>query len=123
MNETLKETFSRFFNRTDTLTLGVCNGCQMLSQLGDIIPGAAGFPRFVANQSQRFEARVVMVEVTNSPAILLKDMVGSRLPIVVSHGEGLAQWPDAALKDKALTALRYLDHQGNATMHYPFNPN
>ena len=123
MNETLKETFSRFFNRPDTLTLGVCNGCQMLSQLYDIIPGAEGFPRFVTNQSQQFEARVVMVEITNSPAILLKDMVGSRLPIVVSHGEGLAQWPDATLKNKALTALRYLDHQGDATTRYPFNPN
>lgn len=123
MNAWLKETFSRFFNRSDTLTLGVCNGCQVLSQLGEIIPGAAGFPQFIANQSQQFEARVVMVEVTNSPAILLKDMVGSRLPIVVSHGEGLAQWQDAALKEKALTALRYLDHQGNATSLYPFNPN
>ncbi|MCD6046106.1 MAG: phosphoribosylformylglycinamidine synthase, partial [Gammaproteobacteria bacterium] len=123
MNDTLKETFSRFFNRGDTLTLGVCNGCQMLSQLADIIPGAEGFPHFVANQSQQFEARVVMVEVTNSPAVLLKDMAGSRLPIVVSHGEGLAQWPDVALKDKALTALRYLDQLGNATTRYPFNPN
>ncbi len=123
MNEELKEVFSRFFNRADTLTLGVCNGCQMLSQLKDIIPGAAGFPCFVANQSLQFEARVVMVEITNSPAILLKDMVGSRLPIVVSHGEGLAEWSNAALKEKALTALRYLDHLGNATTHYPFNPN
>lgn len=123
MNDALKEAFSRFFNRSDTLTLGVCNGCQMLSQLHDIIPGAEGFPRFVANQSQQFEARVAMVEITNSPAILLKDMVGSRLPIVVSHGEGLAQWSDAALKNKALTALRYLDQLGNATTQYPFNPN
>lgn len=123
MNARLKETFSRFFNRADTLTLGVCNGCQMLSQLRDIIPGAAGFPHFIANQSQQFEARVVMVEVTNSPAILLKDMVGSRLPIVVSHGEGLAQWTDVTLQEKALTALRYLDHLGHATTRYPFNPN
>lgn len=123
MNDDLKEMFSRFFNRADTLTLGVCNGCQMLSQLQDIIPGAAAFPHFVANESQQFEARVVMVEVSNSPAILLKDMVGSRLPIVVSHGEGLVQWSDIRLKEKALTALRYLDHQGNATTQYPFNPN
>lgn len=122
-NPDLKDMFSRFFHRPDTLTLGVCNGCQMLSQLQDIIPGGATFPRFIANTSQQFEARVVMVEVANSPAILLKDMVGSRLPIIVSHGEGLAQWSNAELKNKALTALRYLDHQGNATAQYPFNPN
>lgn len=122
-NADLKDMFSRFFHRPDTLTLGVCNGCQMLSQLQEIIPGGEGFPRFIANASQQFEARVTMVEVTTSPAILLKDMVGSRLPIIVSHGEGLAQWSNADLKDKALTALRYLDHQGNATTQYPFNPN
>ncbi len=123
MNEPLKMMFSRFFERPDTLILGVCNGCQMLSQLKDIIPGAESFPRFITNESQQFEARVVMVEIENSPSLWLKDMVGSRIPVVVSHGEGLAQWSHSALQEKALTALRYLDHVGEPTMQYPFNPN
>ena len=123
MNAAIKEQFAQFFQRTDTLTLGVCNGCQMLSHLKDIIPGAKAWPNFIHNQSQQFEARVVMVEVTNSPAILLRDMMGSRLPIIVSHGEGQTQWQEKSLQSKALTAMHYIDHQGNATANYPFNPN
>ena len=82
------EEFSAFFQRHDTFALGVCNGCQMMAQLRDLIPGVNNWPTFVRNKSEQFEARLVMVEIPESPSIFFKDMAGSRLPIVVSHGEG-----------------------------------
>ncbi len=122
-----RDTFSAFFNRGDTFTLGVCNGCQMLAALKDLIPGARDWPKFVRNRSEQFEARVSLVEVQNSPSVLLADMDGSRLPIAVAHGEGQVQFPSAAalqrLESLSQVALRYIDHYGEATQQYPFNPN
>ncbi len=120
--------FSAFFQREDNFTLGVCNGCQMLAQLKDLIPGAEHWPLFVRNRSEQFEARLVMVEIPESPSILTRGMAGSRLPVVVAHGEGRADFsglPGAeqpVLSDKLVT-LRYLDNQGRVTQRYPFNPN
>ncbi|XOV79363.1 MAG: phosphoribosylformylglycinamidine synthase [Aestuariibacter sp.] len=124
-NEQMKSEFAAFFARQDTISLGVCNGCQMLSNLKDIIPGTAHWPRFVTNRSERFEARVAMVEVLESPSVFLKDMVGSMMPIAVSHGEGRAEFATEqqlqAAQDRA--CLRYVDYNGNATQQYPMNPN
>jgi phosphoribosylformylglycinamidine synthase len=88
----LSEQFQAFFGRTDTFGLGVCNGCQMFAELADIIPGAQDWPRFTTNQSDRFEARLSMVEVLESPSLFLQGMAGSRLPIAVAHGEGYANF-------------------------------
>jgi len=118
-NARAKDQFSEFFARDNTFTLGVCNGCQMLSQLKDIIPGAGAWPRFVRNQSEQFEARLSMVEVLESPSILLSGMAGSQMPIAVAHGEGQVQ-SDAT---PGLAALRYVDNRGSTTAQYPANPN
>ncbi len=119
----LRAQFAAFFSRPDTFTLGVCNGCQMLSQLAPLIPGAEGWPRFVTNRSERFEARVCTVRVEPSPSILLAGMEGARLPIAVAHGEGRPVWEHAADRDAARVALRYVDHAGDITPRYPLNPN
>jgi phosphoribosylformylglycinamidine synthase len=116
-NDRLKSQFSAFFARPDTFTLGICNGCQMLSVLKDIIPGAQGWSRFVTNRSQRFESRYVMVEIEESSSVLLKGMQGWKIPVVVSHGEGRIK--EAASE----VALRYIDPQGAPTQIYPYNPN
>jgi phosphoribosylformylglycinamidine synthase len=91
-NPKLSEQFQAFFGRTDTFTLGVCNGCQMLAELADIIPGAQAWPRFTTNRSERYEARLSQVEVLESPSLFFAGMAGSRLPIVVAHGEGYANF-------------------------------
>jgi phosphoribosylformylglycinamidine synthase len=126
-NPRAREQFARFFERDDTLTLGVCNGCQMLSSLHELIPGTAAWPRFVTNRSERFEARVSMVEVQKSSSLWLDGMEGSRMPIAVSHGEGrveFAQKDDAlALVAQNQVALRYVDNRGQVTEQYPANPN
>lgn len=122
-NNQLKDQFSQFFSRQDTFSLGVCNGCQMMAHLGEIIPGAEHFPTFTRNISEQFEARVAMVEITQSPSILLKDMVGSKLPIVVSHGEGFANFSHIDKQNKVNVAMRYVDSSGTVTEKYPFNPN
>ncbi len=134
----LAEEFGRFFTRSDTLTLGVCNGCQMLSQIKSLIPGAQHWPRFVRNRSEQFEARLNMVEILPSPSIVLAGMAGSRLPIVVSHGEGrVAERPldpqgphgkagsaDALIAyASAHPAIRFVDGQGSPAQRYPANPN
>lgn len=119
----MRDEFERFFQRTDNFVLGVCNGCQMLAQLASIIPGAVTWPRFVRNESEQFEARVAMVEVTPSPSIFLTDMVGSYLPVVVSHGEGRAVFPTEAPPSDVAVALRYVDALGQVTRAYPLNPN
>ena len=120
-----RDQFQGFFERADTFTLGVCNGCQMLATLHEIIPGADHWPRFVRNRSEQFEARLVMVEVPDSPSILLQGMTGSRLPIVVAHGEGRAEFADAAALEAvgSLVALRYIENDGTVASRYPANPN
>jgi len=122
-NPALAEQFQGFFSRPDTFGLGVCNGCQMFAELADIIPGAQDWPRFTTNQSERFEARLSLVEVLNSPSLFLQGMAGSRLPIAVSHGEGFANFRYRGNADKAIAAMRFVDHAGAPTEVYPFNPN
>ncbi|KXS38872.1 MAG: phosphoribosylformylglycinamidine synthase [Halomonadaceae bacterium T82-2] len=126
-NERARAQFADFFARDDSFALGVCNGCQMLSQLKELIPGAESWPRFVRNESEQFEARVSMVRVEQSPSILLAGMEGSRLPIAVAHGEGRAEFRDSghlrAMQGNGQVALRYVDNYGQVTTHYPANPN
>ncbi|SHK46260.1 phosphoribosylformylglycinamidine synthase [Halomonas caseinilytica] len=126
-NERARDQFAGFFGRDDSFALGVCNGCQMLSQLRELIPGAEDWPRFVRNESEQFEARVSMVRVEQSASILLAGMEGSRLPIAVAHGEGRAEFRDSAhlrrMQGSAQVALRYLDNHGQVTTRYPANPN
>ena len=122
-NPALAAQFQAFFARSDTFGLGVCNGCQMFAELADIIPGAQHWPRFTTNQSQRFEARLSLVEVLDSPSIFLRSMAGARLPVAVAHGEGFANFARRGDAGQALAALRFVDHHGAATEAYPFNPN
>ena len=122
-NDMLKEQFETFFIRQDTFALGICNGCQMMSSLASIIPGAEDWPKFVRNRSEQFEARFTMVEIQKSPSIFFNGMEGTRAPIVVSHGEGRADFSQQGNMDKALVAMRYVDHKGMPTEMYPMNPN
>ncbi|MGQ3903191.1 phosphoribosylformylglycinamidine synthase [Mixta calida] len=126
-NSRVRDQFETFFHRPQTLALGVCNGCQMMSNLRELIPGSDLWPRFVRNQSERFEARFSLVEVAASPSLLLEGMAGSRMPIAVSHGEGFVEVRDgahlAALEAKGIVALRYVDNHGKVTENYPANPN
>ncbi len=126
-NNQVRDEFAAFFARQDTLSLGVCNGCQMMSNLYELIPGAELWPRFVRNRSERFEARFSLVEVAKSPSLLLQDMVGSRMPIAVSHGEGLVEARNPAhiqqLENHSLVALRFVNNYGQVTEQYPANPN
>ncbi|MDR3065528.1 MAG: phosphoribosylformylglycinamidine synthase [Comamonas sp.] len=122
-NDRLSEQFQAFFGRPDTFGLGVCNGCQMFAELADIIPGAQDWPRFTQNQSNRFEARLSMVEVLESPSLFLQGMAGSRLPIPVAHGEGYANFQFRGNAQQVVKAMRYVDNKGQATEQYPFNPN
>ena len=126
-NTRAREQFEAFFARTDTFTLGSCNGCQMVANLRDIIPGAAHWPKFVRNLSEQYEARVALVRVEPGPSVLLAGMVGSVLPIAVAHGEGQAEFRGddvlARLEAHQGVALRYVDTRGRATQVYPSNPN
>ena len=122
-NPALSAQFQGFFGRPDTFALGVCNGCQMFAELADIIPGAEHWPRFTTNRSERFEARLSLVEVLDSPSILLAGMAGSRLPIAVSHGEGFANFSQRGDAGQVLAAMRFVDHHGQPTEQYPQNPN
>ena len=122
-NPALADQFQGFFGRADTFGLGVCNGCQMFAELADIIPGAQAWPRFTTNQSERFEARLSMVEVLESPSLFLQGMAGSRLPIAVAHGEGFANFKHRGKAAEALGSMRFVDNTGAATEQYPFNPN
>ena len=119
-NDRLREMFEAFFRRPDTFSLGVCNGCQMLSQLKGIIPGAEKWPKFVKNISEQFEARYATVEIEESPSVFFRGMAGSRLPIAVAHGEGRV-WTDGFAP--APCAAHYVDNYGHATTRYPYNPN
>jgi phosphoribosylformylglycinamidine synthase len=122
-NPSLSDQFSAFFGRTDTFGLGVCNGCQMFAELADIIPGAQDWPRFTTNQSERFEARLSMVEVLDSPSLFFAGLAGLRLPIAVAHGEGFANFSHRGNAKRAIAAMRFVDHAGAATEAYPCNPN
>ena len=122
-NPRARDEFSAFFQRADTFALGVCNGCQMMSQLHDLIPGAAAWPRFERNLSEQFEARFVQVEVLESPSLFFAGMAGSLMPIAVSHGEGRVMFRDPAHAREALATLRFVDHRGVPTEAYPLNPN
>jgi phosphoribosylformylglycinamidine synthase len=129
-NVQARQEFAQFFTRKDTFALGICNGCQMMSRLKEIIPGASHWPKFVQNQSKRFEARVCRLEITKSSCIFFKGMEGSMIPIAVAHGEGRAQFDsDADLQtlvtDGSTLAARYVDNYGSVAgpEKYPFNPN
>ncbi|MDE2258868.1 MAG: phosphoribosylformylglycinamidine synthase, partial [Betaproteobacteria bacterium] len=124
-NSRARDQFSAFFERGDVFALGVCNGCQMMSALTELIPGAALWPRFTRNRSEQFEGRVVLLEVTSSTSIFLDGMAGSRLPVPVAHGEGQARFADDAALAAAhdLVALRYVDGHGTIATTYPLNPN
>ncbi len=122
-NSTLSKDFSEFFQQPDRFALGVCNGCQMLTALSSIIAGAENWPRFTRNQSEQFEGRLSLVEVLDSPSLFFKDMAASRLPIVISHGEGFANFARQGCAQDALAVMRFVDHHGMPTETYPFNPN
>ncbi len=121
-NDRARDQFAAFFERGDSFGLGICNGCQMMSNLHEMIPGAGAWPHFVRNASEQFEARVSMVEVMPSPSLFLGGMEGSMMPIVVSHGEGRAEWRENG-GDEARACLRYVDRDGQPTEVYPLNPN
>ena len=122
-NTMLNEQFADFFQRTDTFALGVCNGCQMMAALAPMIPGAEHWPLFTTNQSMKYEARLASVEIADSPSIFLQGMAGTRLPIVVSHGEGYANFARQGNAEQVHTVLHYTDNRGQRTEQYPFNPN
>ncbi len=117
-----RDVFSAFFARSDSFAIGICNGCQMMSQLREIIPGAAAWPRFGANRSEQFEARLVMVEVPHSPSLFFAGMAGSRIPVVTAHGEGRARFHSPQAEANAVVALRYIDNRGAPAETYPLNP-
>lgn len=119
----LRDAFAAFFARSDTFSLGVCNGCQMLAQLRDIIPGAAHWPVFLRNRSEQFEGRLSLAEVVESPSLFFRDMAGSRIPVVVSHGEGRAVFDGAVDPSAAAVSMRYIDSDGRVATAYPANPN
>lgn len=122
-NAQLADMFAAFFARQDTFALGICNGCQMLSSLASMIPGAQAWPKFTRNKSEQFEARFSLVEVQSSPSIFFNGMEGSRIPVAVAHGEGFADFSQQGDLSKVAVAMRYVDHRGQATEGYPFNPN
>jgi len=122
-NPQLSDQFAAFFARQDTFGLGVCNGCQMLSNLKSIIPGAHAWPKFTRNKSEQFEARFGMVEVLDSPSIFFDGMAGTQAPLAIAHGEGFADFSLTGDIDAVVKSLRYVDNRGQATETYPFNPN
>ena len=122
-NDHLRAEFSAFFADPTKFALGVCNGCQMMSQLKDIIPGAQHWPKFLRNASEQYEARVATLEVLDSPSIFFKGMTGSRIPVAVAHGEGRVHFPNTCSPSKAQAALRFVDNHGKPTEHFPLNPN
>jgi phosphoribosylformylglycinamidine synthase len=126
-NTRARDEFAAFFARQDSFALGICNGCQMMSNLHDIIPGAERWPHFVRNASEQFEARVARVQIPQNPSIFLQGMQGSMLPIAVAHGEGLAEFRSPAHIDQVIldkqVALCFVDNRGQLTQAYPYNPN
>ncbi len=122
-NMQLAEEFATYFDRADTFALGICNGCQMMSNLKSIIPGAQAWPKFTRNKAEQFQARFSMVEVTDSPSIFFNDMSGTQAPIAIAHGEGYADFSLTGDIDEALVAMRFIDNKGHASETYPYNPN
>jgi len=122
-NSRARDVFETYFNRDDTFSLGICNGCQMMANLKELIPGAQHWPHFVRNLSEQFEARFSLVEVIESPSILLEGMAGSHMPIAVAHGEGRAEYHTDSQKQQVKSSLRFIDHQNKPTEEYPLNPN
>ncbi|MGQ0543752.1 MAG: phosphoribosylformylglycinamidine synthase [Betaproteobacteria bacterium] len=121
-NNKVRDQFDRFFARADTFALGACNGCQMMSALKELVPGAGHWPAFVRNRSEQFEARLVMVEITPSPSILLAGMAGSRIPIATAHGEGRAEFSSQSDLERAVVCMRYVNNRGEPTEAHPYNP-
>jgi phosphoribosylformylglycinamidine synthase len=122
-NARARDEFQAFFSRDDSFALGACNGCQMMSNLRELIPGAEHWPRFVKNRSEQFEARLVMVEVLPSPSLFFAGMAGSRMPVPTAHGEGRALFASDQAGRSAVVALRFVDNRGAPTAVYPMNPN
>ncbi len=126
-NPLARDEFAAFFGRDATFTLGVCNGCQMLSALKELIPGTDGWPRFVRNRSEQYEARVCLMQVPRSNSVLFSGMDGSVLPIAVAHGEGFAEFGSQSgpgkLLEQGRVTLQYVDNHDEPTERYPFNPN
>jgi phosphoribosylformylglycinamidine synthase len=124
-NPRARDEFAAFFARSDVFALGVCNGCQMMSSLRELVPGAAHWPHFVRNRSEQFEARFVMVEVQRSPSLFFRGMEGSRIPVATAHGEGYAEFADAQQLAAAqpCVSLRFVDNAGAPTERYPYNVN
>jgi len=122
-NPEMADQFAKFFQRKDTFGMGICNGCQMMSNLKSLIPGAHAWPKFTTNKSEKFEARFSMVEVLDSPSIFLQGMAGTQTPIAIAHGEGFADFSQTGNIDEAIGALRFVDNKGSATETYPYNPN
>mgnify|MGYP003302785844 FL=1 len=122
----MREQFEAFFSREEIFALGVCNGCQMMASLKELIPGAEHWPDFSANKSGQFESRVVMVEILDSDSVLFRDMAGTRVPVVVAHGEGradLGQDTLGTLRGRNQVRLQFVDNYGERAARYPFNPN
>ena len=124
-NNSVRDEFSAFFKRTDTFALGVCNGCQMMSNLYELIPGAENWPHFIRNKSEQFEARFASVEIQESSSLFFDGMAGSVMPIVVSHGEGYAEFTNKEKFEatQPLVTMRYVNNYGKPTETYPLNPN
>ncbi|WP_153100332.1 phosphoribosylformylglycinamidine synthase [Paraburkholderia hayleyella] len=122
-NARLAEMFATFFGRQDTFGLGICNGCQMMSNLAAMIPGGEAWPKFTRNQSEQFEARFSLVEIADSPSLFFTGMEGSRIPVAVAHGEGFADFSQQGDAKRVAVAMRYVDHRGQVSEQYPFNPN
>jgi phosphoribosylformylglycinamidine synthase len=127
MHEQVREEFRQYFDRDDCFSLGVCNGCQMFALLRELIPGAQAWPRFLRNRSEQFEARFSLVEILDSPSVLLAGMSGSRLPVAIAHGEGRPEFAAASdlrrCLEARLVAVRYLSNEGAPAERYPANPN
>jgi phosphoribosylformylglycinamidine synthase len=119
----LRDEFAAFFARKDRFALGVCNGCQMMSALAELVPGASGWPRFVKNRSEQFEARLVLVEIPKSPSLFFAGMEGSRIPVATAHGEGRAVFASPEAAERALVTMRFVSNRGQPTELYPANPN
>ena len=122
-NARARDQFQAFFNDAAKFALGVCNGCQMMAGLRSLIPGAEHWPTFARNRSEQFEARLSLVEVVDSPSVLLRDMAGSVMPIAIAHAEGRAQFPDAASAARAQVGMRFVEARGQVAQRYPANPN
>ena len=122
-NARARDEFAAFFGRRDSFALGVCNGCQMMAALGELVPGAQAWPRFVKNRSEQFEARLAQVEITESPSLFFRGMAGSRIPIVTAHGEGRALFARGQRAQDAIACMRFADGRGRVTDSYPCNVN